>query len=111
MSLRTLSRAASLALGMSLSNTAFAQRFVKLDLGIQSTLGTAIGYLINFLAVVALPVCTALFVLGAFFLVLSRGKEDQIKRGKDLMLGSAEGLAVIIGSYGILRMFLYLLYP
>ncbi len=111
MSPRLFFRAASLALGMSLSNTAFAQRSVTLDLGIQSTFGTAIGFFINFLAVVALPVCTALFILGAFFLVLSRGKEDQIKRGKDLMVGSAEGLAVIIGAYGILRMFLYVIYP
>ena len=111
MSIRRISQAIMLAVGLLLSPVAFAQRTITLGLGVNSSFGEAIGNLIRFLAVVSIPVCTALFMLGAYLMVLSRGKEDQMKRGKDLMIGSLEGLAIILGSYGILRAFLYLVYP
>ncbi len=110
MTVRRFSQAVSLALGLSISTVASAQRTITLGLGVQSSVGQFIGYLINFLAVISVPVCTALFMLGAFMFVLSTGKEDRVKRGRDLMVGSVEGLAVILGSYAILRMFLYVLY-
>lgn len=55
-------------------------------------------------------VCITVFMLGAFYMVFSRGKEDLLQKGKDLMIGAVVGLAVILGSYGIIRTFFYVLY-
>lgn len=55
-------------------------------------------------------VCITVFMLGAFYMVFSRGKEDLLQKGKDLMIGAVVGLAVILGAYGIIRTFFYVLY-
>jgi len=111
MSLRQFINAAALAIGTSVAQASHAQgRSIDLQLGIDGTIMGVFGNFISFMAGSIVAVCIALFTLGALFMTISRGKEDQVKRGKDLMIGSLTGLAVVLGSYGILRMAIYLFY-
>ena len=65
---------------------------------------------VTFLLGASTLVCITVFMLGAFYMVFSRGKEDLLQKGKDLMIGAVVGLAVILGAYGIIRTFFYVLY-
>lgn len=64
----------------------------------------------RFLMAMGVFVCITVFMLGAFYMAFSRGKEDLLQKGKDLMIGAVVGLAVILGAYGIIRTFFYVLY-
>lgn len=78
--------------------------------GIKATFAQIMAQIIGSLAQASVAVCTVLFVVGAFYWVFSRGEESHVKTGKDLMIGSLVGLAVILGSYAILRTVFYYLY-
>ena len=69
-----------------------------------------LGNVVNFLLGGGVFVCITAFMLGTFYMVFSRGKEDLLQKGKDLMIGAVVGLAVILGAYGIIRTFFYVLY-
>lgn len=69
-----------------------------------------LGRMAIFAAVSAAIICTGIFIVGAFFLTASRGKDDMVQKGKDLMTGALIGLAVVLGSYAILRTALYVIY-
>lgn len=71
---------------------------------------TVLQNVVNFLLGMSGFVCITVFMLGAFYMVFSRGKEDLLQKGKDLMIGAVVGLAVILGAYGIIRTFFYVLY-
>lgn len=43
-----------------------------------------------------------MFMVGGFIWIFSGGNEDQIKKGRDVMLWSAIGLAVIFSGYAII---------
>lgn len=59
---------------------------------------------IMFFLVALIPiVAVAMFMVGALMLVLAHGKEDQVDNAKKLLLGSVIGMAVVLGSYGIVR--------
>lgn len=64
----------------------------------------------NFLAISSATVCLGIFVVGALILTGSRGQESGVQKGRDLMTGSLIGLAVILGSYALLRLVLYVVY-
>lgn len=68
-------------------------------------LGNIMKYLTGAIGAVAIT----MFVVGALFLTLSGIKEDWRQKGKDLMIGSALSLAVVLGAYAILRMVEYFL--
>jgi len=68
-----------------------------------------IGRIIDYLAGAIGAVAITMFVVGAFLVTLSGIKEDWRQKGKDLMIGSAMSLAVVLGSYAILRMLEYFL--
>jgi len=52
----------------------------------------------------------AIFLVGAFIMTISAGKDTLYQRGRQIMIGSAIGLAVIVGSYGMYRTIIFLLY-
>ncbi|MDB4979005.1 MAG: hypothetical protein JWM56_1191 [Candidatus Peribacteria bacterium] len=94
-----------------LADTAFAQdRSIVVGFGIKGTIWGIIGNLITFMVASISSVCIAVFLLGALFMVASRGESDQVTKGKNMMIGSLQGLAVVLGSYGIISMTLYLIY-
>lgn len=54
-------------------------------------------------------VCTALFIVGAFFFTISAGDEQRKSLGVDLMKGAAMGMAIVVGANGIINMIMYFL--
>lgn len=77
--------------------------------GGQCSLTIIIMKVVYFLVSSAIIVSVILFLIGAFYTVLYAGKEDKVKTGKDIMIGSLIGLAIIYGSYAILRTLFYML--
>ena len=49
-------------------------------------------------------------MVAALVFIVSRGKDDMVQWGKDLMTGSLMGLVVALGSYAMLRTVYYFLY-
>jgi hypothetical protein len=64
----------------------------------------------GFVASTAVGLCTLVFLIGAAQLVTSRGDQTAVDNGKKAMIGAAIGLAIIMGSYGILRTLIFFLY-
>lgn len=91
----------------SLPAVAFAQINIP---GWKGTFGQLMSNLINYLVLLMMFVAVILFLIGAFYLTLSHGKEDQVKKGRDLMKHSLMGLGVVVGSYAIVRTFLSVVY-
>ncbi len=89
---------------------ALADRFIIVGTGIRIGFTQALGNLMGFLVTTMSGLAVCLFLVGALLMVASRGQEDQMKRGKDIMIGSLIGLAVVLGSYAIYRTVLYLIY-
>lgn len=55
-------------------------------------------------------VCVGTFIVGAFFFVIYYGNEEQKTRGKNLMIGSLVGIAVVTGAKAIMNLVLYFIY-
>ena len=55
-------------------------------------------------------VCVAIFLIGAACLVFSAGNDTLLQKGKGMMVGSMIGLALIVGSFGIYRTVIFILY-
>jgi hypothetical protein len=56
-------------------------------------------------------IALAVFLIGAFLMVISAGQDTLLQPAKRAMKGSLIGLAIIVGSYGIYRTVVFLLYP
>jgi hypothetical protein len=65
---------------------------------------------ITFLSFTVGAFCTVAFLIGAFLIVVSRGQEPLLPRGKSLIIDSLIGMAVVLGAQGILRLVVYVLY-
>ena len=102
----------SLGLALPVSAAAFAgqHRTLVVDLGSSIALPQLVSNAIAAFLVLIILLVTVLFLLGAFYVVMSHGKEDLVQKGKDLMIQSLIGLAVVLGAYGIIRTAFYLLY-
>ncbi|MDO8649433.1 MAG: hypothetical protein Q7R81_06670 [Candidatus Peregrinibacteria bacterium] len=83
---------------------------LQVAIGVDLKLGDIIGNVLEFLVTAIIMLCTVLFAAGAFHFVFSHGQEKFVTRGKDLMIYSLVGLAVVLGAYGILRTVVYILY-
>lgn len=93
-----------------LPQIASAQRTLTVELGTRQSITEIAENVVTFLARSVGIVCAALVILGALFIVASRGEDPLKSRGKDLILYSLIGLAVVLGSAGILQMVFYILY-
>ncbi|UPA22542.1 hypothetical protein K8942_05860 [Candidatus Peribacteria bacterium] len=86
-----------------LPSVATAQRTLDVDIGTSFDFATIVQRIIDFLAASITTVATAMFLVGAFMIVLAGAKEDFKQRGKDLMIGSVMSVAVVLGAYAIYR--------
>ena len=66
--------------------------------------------LMVFLVTTIVSVTVVLFLVGAVHMVASAGKPELLEKGKKLMKNSLIGLALVLGSYTILRTIFFLLY-
>jgi len=55
-------------------------------------------------------IALSIFVVGAFLMVISAGNDTLLQAAKRAMKGSLIGLALVVGSYGIYRTIVFLLY-
>ena len=85
-------------------------RTLPVSIGVSLTLAQLQANITGLLVGGIVIVCTVLFLCGAFLLVFSRGEQDQLQKGKDYMIKSLIGLAVVMASYGILRTVFFFLY-
>jgi hypothetical protein len=87
----------------------FAQRTLPVNtLGI--TISSLTGRIVYIMAVYISALCAVLFIIGALMITASRGKDDMIQRGRDLMIGGLIGTALVLGAAAIARMFIAFLY-
>lgn len=80
------------------------------DIGTRFDFLTILYRIINFLAITIGSLSVALFIAGALILTASRGKDDMVQWGRDLMTGSVFGLVVALSSYAMLRTIYFFLY-
>ena len=66
--------------------------------------------IINYMAGALIFVISAMVIVGALFIVLSRGESEMVTKGKNLIIGSLIGAAVVLGAYSILRTVFYFVY-
>lgn len=69
------------------------------NLSLQQIMANIMIFMVKLIPVVAI----AAFVVGALMMVLSRGKDDMIEKAKKLLISSVIGMAVVLGSYMIVR--------
>ena len=65
-----------------------------------------LGYIANGLLYPMGALAFLAFVIGGFTFILANGNEENIKKGKDIMLWAVIGLVVTFASYAILNFFL-----
>lgn len=107
MTRRDALRAIALAVGMAIATPVGAQRWINVNFGIPITASQAFGNFTSFMAGSIVAVSTAAFIYGAFQMVVSRG--EGVDKAKTIMKNALIGLAVVLGSYGMLRTTLWLL--
>ena len=56
-------------------------------------------------------IALAIFLLGAFRMVISAGNDSSLQEAKGLMKGALIGIALIAGSFGIYRTVVFWLHP
>lgn len=81
--------------------------------GIDPNLGVAdvIANIANVLATTIEAICVTIFVAGALLFIISAGNEQRKTLGKDMMISSVIGFAVVLASQGIMNAVLWFLYP
>ncbi len=61
------------------------------------------GNIIFFLASAISAVALAMFIAGALMVTVGAAKEDYKQKGKDLIVGSAISIVVVLGAYALFR--------
>ena len=79
------------------------ERCLCVGIGTGLDVWTIAGNVVNFLAVSIGFVALAMFMVGALMVTLGAAKEDFKQRGKDLIVGSAISIIVVLGAYAIYR--------
>ena len=76
--------------------------------GLPNPLGTGltdpravVGNIIKALLGIVGSLALAVFIFGGFMWVTSAGNEEKVKKGKDMLMWAAFGLAVIFASYAL----------
>ena len=85
-------------------------RNINLGTGVNISYEDAMNNLVSYLAVSIGTVTTVLFLVGATYMLASGGVADRLDKGKKLMKESLIGMAIVLGSYTILRTVLYFLF-
>lgn len=75
-------------------------------LGSISTPQALIGKIINSVLGVVGSLALLMFVYGGLTWMTSSGSQEKVKKGRDIIVWSAIGLAIIFASYGLVRILL-----
>ncbi len=82
---------------------------VCIDTGVSTTVPAILSGIINVLLLWSGLLTTALFLLGAIFMVGSGGSEASLSAGKKIMKASLIGLVLILSSWLLLSTMVYFL--
>jgi hypothetical protein len=93
----------ALVLGVSPS---FNDHTITVSTGVGGTIPVIINNIIVIIHGLAFFVVVSVFLVGAFRMTASGGRESEITKGKTLMTSSLIGLAIITGSFMILSTFI-----
>lgn len=85
-------------------------RCLTVDIGTRATFNTLAIGIMRFLAITITSVCFVLFTIGAFMFVASRGKDEEITKGKELMFGAVTGMVVVLSAAAIARTVYYFIF-
>ncbi len=85
-------------------------RCLTVDIGTRATFNTLAIGIMRFLAITITSVCFVLFTIGAFMFVASRGKDEEITKGKELMFGAVMGMVVVLSAAAIARTVYYFIF-
>lgn len=89
---------------------AHAQRTLTVELGARMSIAEVASNIVSFLSRSAGIICATLVIIGALFIVVSRGEDPWKSRGQDLVIYSLVGLAIILGAAGIIRVIYFVIY-
>ncbi len=89
---------------------ALEERTLTVNTGVRISLEQLFNNVYSFAATSIVSICTLLFLVGAGYMVASHGKQEMVESGKKIMIGSLIGLAIVLGSYAILRTLFAILY-
>jgi hypothetical protein len=87
-----------------------AARTLGVNIGTALNVEQILTNIINYMAGAIIFVAAVAFAVGAFYITFSRGEPDLVKRGKDMIIGSVIGMAVVLGSFAILRTVFFFIY-
>lgn len=79
---------------------------LKNPLGSIDTPQALIGKIINSVLGVVGSLALLMFVYGGLTWMTSSGSQEKVKKGRDIIVWSAIGLAIIFASYGLVRILL-----
>jgi|GEM_PF-6341354 hypothetical protein len=86
----------------SLALPAMAQRVITVNTGVHTDIPTIVEGIVNLLLLWSSFVATALFLLGALFMVGSGGNEQFSSAGKKIMKAAMIGFAIVLASWLII---------
>lgn len=78
--------------------------------GVQLSILQVMGNLVGVLATWIVALVTTLFLVGAAMTVGGAGKEEWSKRGKQVMVGSLIGMAIVLLSAVIIKFIFFVIY-
>jgi hypothetical protein len=83
------------------TGTAFAQSLPN-PLGANcGTLGCPVTKVINFMIMLAIPLCAIMVLIGGFQIITSAGNPEKFKSGRNTILYAAAGFAVVLLAKGV----------
>jgi hypothetical protein len=85
-------------------------RTLGVNLGTSLSVEAILTNIINYMAGAIVFLASALFTVGAFYITFSRGEADAVTKGKNYMISAVIGMAVVLGSFAILRTVFYFIY-
>ncbi len=80
-----------------------SKAFAQIDSPVKGTIVDVIERIWKYLYWISFPLATLMLIIAAFYFVTASGNENQIKKGKDIILYTVIGLLVIILASGVVE--------
>jgi hypothetical protein len=92
------------------TETAHALTFNVTRYGIDASISSIANNIGSTILITTIPLCSAIFIAGAFFYAISAGDEQRKALGKDMMVGAVIGVAIVAGARTMINLAYFFLY-
>ncbi len=92
-----------------LPGTVFAANSITIS-GSSLTLPEFLQHIVTMGATWIAALCTTLFLVGGFWMIINAGKEERAKQGKTIMTNALMGLGIILLSYAVIRTVFFIIF-